>query len=53
MSDQTQILNKSRVYQFLENLATSSSETTDIEGEIIQLKIKKKRLIENRKFNSQ
>jgi hypothetical protein len=42
MPDQTQVVNSdNRVFKFLENLANSSSEITDIERKIIQLKIRR------------
>jgi hypothetical protein len=34
------------VFEFLKDLATNSSETTDVERKIIQLKIKKRKLME-------
>jgi hypothetical protein len=36
VQEQLQTVNKSRVFQFLENLAASSSEITDVERKIIQ-----------------
>jgi hypothetical protein len=47
IKEQVQTVNNVRVYKFLEELATnSSSETTDVERKIIQLKIRRQ-LMEN------
>jgi hypothetical protein len=48
MSGEQQV-HKSKVYTFLEQLALSTSEVNSTETKIIQYKIKRSRLLENRK----